>query len=189
MNKQTRDWSILAVALGAAALLAYRAYASHFSATRVTIVGDSLAVGLTPRLSDLASGSGRTLTSHAVVGTRVTYWTPQIDQILSEDRPDLLLVSLGTNDAMLPNTKEFEQGVDQLLASAKRAGVKVLWILPPTMPERVALQDAVRAVVRAKADHYFDSTTLDIPRGGDGIHPTPQGAALWADALWKRLFG
>jgi hypothetical protein len=36
---------------------------------------------------------------------------------------------------------------------------------------------------------FFDSTALEdrIPRQPDGIHPTNEGGAMWADAFWTWL--
>lgn len=33
----------------------------------------------------------------------------------------------------------------------------------------------------------FHSETLQIPRQSDGIHPTPDGYAAWASAIWAWL--
>jgi len=173
---------------------------------RVLLIGDSLAVGMAPHFVALAKEAGVEFKSMAIVGTRIDQWAASADlkNLLASFQPELVLVSLGTNDS-------FMQGADvvakQQAQLEKLLGVLtewprqrdyglgpdfIVWIGPPTLPKppnpgiSKMIQDSSGSAL-APSYYYFHSERLDLPRQPDGIHPVVRGYAGWAGAIWHWL--
>lgn len=161
---------------------------------KVLLIGDSLGVGTAPHYAAQAKEAGVDFKSVAITGTRIDQWasSQELPKILQSFRPDLVLVSLGTNDAYMKGTDVVPKqraALDKLLQLLGDADV--VWMGPPTLPNPpspgvvLMIQEAAGAL--APRFHYFHSERLPIPRGPDGIHPTVRGYAGWAGALWHWL--
>lgn len=173
---------------------------------RVLLIGDSLAVGMAPHFAALAKEAGIELKSLAISGTRIDQWasSAELAKALEGFQPDLVLVSLGTNDSFMqgadvvakqqvqlekllnvlstwPRKKDYGLGADN-----------VVWIGPPTLPNPPSpgmakmIQDSAGNALSPRL-HYFHSEKLEIPRGPDKLHPTVRGYAGWAGAIWHWL--
>lgn len=158
------------------------------TAPRIMLIGDSLAVGLERPLGALAAAAGVPFEGHGVTGTRIGQWSlgdkapmNHLDGWLAAFRPTHVLVSLGTNDAAGSGVDR--ASVETLLRKILAAGAVPLWIGPPAMPPRIAL-NAVQEAVRSTGVVYLSSDRLEIPRAADGIHPTSLGYGHWARAVW-----
>jgi lysophospholipase L1-like esterase len=160
--------------------------------TRLLLIGDSLAQGLSPHLKALATDAGLPYLGAGVAGSRVAQWIDSqwLSAALQEFSPNLVLLCLGTNDAYSNLSVQQERAhVDALLARLP-AQAEVVWVGPPLLPATYSGRAAHVELVEAIADrteHYYDSQELDIPRGPDGLHPTAAGYAGWAGALWDWL--
>lgn len=126
----------------------------------------------------------------AAQGSRIDSWTPhpELSALLAGWRPDVALVSLGTNDAYLPGDAWERQrpALARLLGELRASGVRVLWLLPPELPQAYggrALNTPFLAALRAAVPEPLDARALDLERAPDGLHLTPAGYAAWADAL------
>ncbi len=165
--------------------------------TRLLVVGDSLAVGLSPFLKCLATEQRVPFMATAKVGTRIDQWAQSstLDAALASFQPTLALVSLGTNDSYMMGAPAARQKpwLDRLLGKLTAAGAEVAWIGPPTLPKLStgtpdpALVGMLEATI--PSSHWFASNTLAIPRGPDTLHPTARGYAGWAGAVWHWLSG
>jgi lysophospholipase L1-like esterase len=159
--------------------------------SKILLIGDSLAVGLAPQLKALADEGRVEFASRAIEGTRIDQWakSERLKDKLRSFRPDLVLVSLGTNDAYATGIKPEQQRValDALVARLREAGAQVVWIGPPALrsPPNPQMLRMIREAV--PSSHYFPSETLDIPRAPDGLHPTLRGYAGWAGSIWQWL--
>lgn len=161
---------------------------------KVLLIGDSLAVGTAPHYAALAKEAGVEFKSLAVTGTRIDQWASSVElpKILQSFKPDLILVSLGTNDAFMKGDVVAKQRaqLDRLLQGLQ--GTTVVWIGPPALPNPPSpgivamIQDSAGSPL-APRFHYFHSERLQIPRGPDSIHPTVRGYAGWAGAVWHWL--
>lgn len=178
---------LIASGVGLAALATRRPKIT--AASRVLLIGDSLALGLTTPMKQLAEESGVSgFLGHGIVNTRIPDWASSdwLDQALADFQPTLILVSLGTNDEKTsPGAVGREEpAFHELLEKLQGSGAQVVWIGPPELPfERQGVSEMVRAFV----PHYFDSEQLDIPRSPDGLHPNAAGYAGWAGAIWQWL--
>lgn len=161
---------------------------------RVLLIGDSLALGTLPHYSALAKEAGIEFKGLGVTGSRIDQWagSQELPKVLASFKPDLVLVSLGTNDAFMKGADVVgtqRAQLEKLLLQLH--GRDVVWIGPPTLPNPpspgvvLMIQEAAGAL--APRFHYFHSERLQIPRGPDAIHPTVRGYAGWAGAVWHWL--
>lgn len=160
------------------------------SGSRLLVIGDSLAVGLTPPLKALGADQGIAVLGIGKVSTRIDQWAQSaaLTDAVVAFKPTLVLVSLGTNDEYLSGdaVKRQRPYLEQLLNRLEGAKSDYVWIGPPTLPKST---NGVTALLQARVPsaNYFPSHTLTIPRGPDQLHPTAKGYAGWAGALWQWL--
>lgn len=197
MHGVERGWVLaglaLGVGVGVVALVTRRPRVQPGS--RVLLIGDSLAVGLGPYLKQLATDSQAPYVGSGVPGSRIDQWTRSqwLLQTLNEFRPDIVLVSLGTNDAYMrfdDSSRELQLAAQRrLLALLEESGAQVVWILPPELDPYMGKRPDDEFVARLSdaPDHVFDSAALEIPRGPDGLHPTMRGYGGWAGSIWQWL--
>lgn len=173
---------------------------------KMLLIGDSLAVGTAPHFAALAKEAGVEFKSLATSGTRIDQWASSADlaKLLSTFQPDMVLVSLGTNDAYMKGADVVAKqhaALEKLLAlltqwpRSKDYGLgaeHVVWIGPPALPSPPSpgvtkmIQDSAGGAL-APRYHYFHSERLQLPRGPDNLHPTARGYAGWAGAVWHWL--
>lgn len=171
---------------------------------RVLLVGDSLAVGMAPHFLALAKEAGIDLRVLAKQGTRIDQWasSAELKQLVDSFKPELVLISLGTNDEYMQGdgvvTKQraaLEQFIARLHWSHSHdyglGPEHIVWIGPPALPKAsngisAMIQDAGGSVVSPRF-HYFHSERLNLPRAPDRIHMSVRGYAGWAGAVWHWL--
>jgi lysophospholipase L1-like esterase len=163
---------VLAVGVGTASVALAGPPKLH-PGKRVFLLGDSLAVGLSRPLSALAKDNRVAFESMAIQGTRLDQWAnnPKLFAAIQKFKPDVILVSLGTNDEYM----KLDGGVKQaphlhtLLANPKTGTNGVVPLIMKNVP----------------SSHYFPSHELEIPRAPDKLHPTTAGYAGWAAKIWS----
>jgi len=161
--------------------------------SRVLVIGDSLARGMTPHFHTLAEEAELPLLSIAQTGTRVDQWadSPELAEALIGFDPSHVFISLGTNDAYTNfSPEEVAEDVRALVEMIEETDAHVIWIGAPALPPSsggMPLHPDTLEAIREEAPNYYDSTSLDIPRGPDLLHPTAAGYAGWAGALWNWL--
>jgi len=173
---------------------------------RILLIGDSLAVGMAPHFATMAKEAGADFKSLAIVGTRIDQWaaSAELKALLGSFQPELVLVSLGTNDSFMKGADivaKQQAQLEKLLAVLTEWPRKrdyglgpehVVWIGPPTLPSPPSpgipkmIQDSAGSALKPRY-YYFHSERLDLPRGPDGIHPSVRGYAGWAGAIWHWL--
>jgi lysophospholipase L1-like esterase len=161
------------------------------SARRALLVGDSLAAGLARPMRDRLRAAGGDLTSRAINGSTIDQWAhgSALAESLAQATPALTLVSLGTNDLATKPADYKRPLVAAIVARIRAAGSAVAWFLPPRMPfaDRGGLRALLAAELARLAVPAFPSDALELPRGPDGIHPTPAGFDLWAARIIEWL--
>lgn len=161
--------------------------------SRVLLIGDSFAQGLAVPMKALAEATGVPYIGSGIVASVLREWAASewLKGKLADFRPTHVLVSLGTNDAFSNETPLAAAQFTHALAQKIRdAGAHPIWIGAPRLPVAIGTQQVnieVLEAVRTAVDYYFDSSTQDIPRGPDGLHPTAKGYAGWAGAVWNWL--
>lgn len=154
---------------------------------RLLLIGDSLAVGLEPGSRGIAQGHGVAFDAEVKGGTRIAQWanSSQLKLTMTTFKPNVVLVSLGTNDAYYYlNQADVQPEVVKLVDVLRPA--RVLWIGPPMLPRNAAgVRAAILSVIPQQ--NYFYSDRIDIPRQPDGIHATGEGYSIWNRAIWDWL--
>jgi lysophospholipase L1-like esterase len=152
--------------------------------SKVLLIGDSFAQGLAPPLKQLFSEHGMLFLADGRIGSTIQQWAsqPWLDAALAKGKPDVVLVSLGTNDMKLVDPMLEKPALANLVSKLKQSAGSIVWISPPSLP----FPD--RGVRSMLADMpAFHSEALSIPRGPDAIHPNIAGYAGWAGALFRWL--
>jgi hypothetical protein len=195
---------------------------------RVLEIGDSLGIDLGDQLRSFLGTTGRAEVTVASVGdsglSNVSFydWPLHLALLLTTDRPQVVVVFLGTNDdqgldvdgaAAEPGTPAWAAGytqrVDDVLEEATRAGVRVVWVGVPPM-ENFDLNEAMErenaifqgqtesfpgtlyvpsAAVLGNASGSYEPSGVDGSGGEvalrtpDGVHLTPDGAGVLAQAV------
>lgn len=156
----------------------------------VALVGDSLAVGLTPPLS--AEFSDLKFSAASKGGTDMRAWlvggqAPRLDQILSQ-KPAVVLVSLGTNDtapASQPNAETIRSRLLELVAKVRASGAEPVWLLPGKLPWSTAALDA--AVKESGVSAIEQPAEVQAYKKYDPVHPSGEGYKVWSAAIAKSL--
>ena len=169
---------------------------------KILLIGDSLAVGLASRLSELAKKSGVQFKAIPITGTTTFQWITKggkkacresLDNSLQSFAPTHVLISLGTNDAYSGySAQQIEEYSKKLQDIIKSAGAVPMWIGTPSLPARSSganLNENLVQTIRDSSQKYFDSENISFERADDNIHATPKGYAEWADEIWKWLGG
>lgn len=161
--------------------------------SRLLLIGDSLAQGMLPHFRVFAEEENVPYVGTGLPGTRVDQWmnSEWLNKKLTEFKPTHVLVSLGTNDAYSNLSPDVvKKNTETLVHKIQASGAHVIWIGAPAMPEQYGkntLNEAVLHAVKSATPYYFASQEYPIPRGPDNLHPSVQGYAGWAGAIWNWL--
>lgn len=147
----------------------------------ILLLGDSLAVGMTPFFRQMSLEHNCKFASLSVKSTTIQYWATRPD-LPTSPLPDLTLVSLGTNDAY--GNRSLELIRQDALALLAKLGPNVLWILPPKLGKG---DRGVSDVIRSTGVATFDSAKLGDLQQADGVHPSGTGYAAWSGDVWRTL--
>jgi lysophospholipase L1-like esterase len=180
-----RAWISAGVILaGAGIIWSSRAKRPRIQAgTRLLVVGDSMAEALGPYFKAFGRDDNIAVDVLFKRGARIDYWREQPALAAALQTPALVLFVLGTNDQVGAHTSS-AQAAAELAAAAEARGSQVAWVGPPTLTQGNDLGDAL---ARVFGREYYDSRTLEIPRGPDGLHPSVSGAGGWAANVWEWL--
>ncbi len=138
------------------------------------LIGDSLAAGLGPPLATELASRAVTLTTRAEISTNADQWRHRAPAIFESLRPDVVLMSLGSNDAQSSSlTSAFPDNVRAICDSARSAGAKRCALL--VAPNRTASE-----VTHGSVESIWP---LPVQLSADGIHPTATGYQKWASDL------
>ena len=194
----------LLAALAAALALAAPAHAVE----RVIVAfGDSLTAGhgVTPENSYparlhaklRAEGYAYRVVNAGASGDTTAGGLRRVDWAL-KNRPDIVIVALGANDAMRgQDLASVRANLDAIVARFQKAGVRVLVAgmeVPPNYGARYAADfRRLHAEVARKRGAAFMPFLLDGVAGNprlnlpDGIHPTAEGYRVVVEHLWPHV--
>lgn len=148
-------------------------------------VGDSMVggtLGLTRALEQRFTAEGAKLIRDYKVSESIVSYdhSPKLKSLVEKNRPDIVIITLGTNDVFVPYPASMAGNVRNIV---KRVGTtECYWMGPPTWkPDTGIVQVLKDNVAPCK---FFDSSNLKLQRAGDGIHPTDRGGADWATSFW-----
>lgn len=153
---------------------------------RITIIGDSISVGAADEYADAMP-----LDDVEVVATSGIRLGPQRDAIADAvaDRPDVLVIELGTNDVPVFEL-EFLDEIDEVLAETDALPcVRWVTVYVPNRSDSVAAVNDHLAAALPRHDNLqlVDWFTLvdDDPglMSDDGLHPNDEGQRVLAQAV------
>jgi len=152
----------------------------------VMLVGDSLALGMESKFISLARKNGYVPVVHAVNGTSIFQWMKWIKGDLEKNHPELVVVSLGTNDAIIYNRmKQHANLYAEFTKIIEDFGAVIVWLGPPDISKRrIPKIEEARDIIRRSTTNYFDSEKIERPMGGDGVHPSMIGYNKWMTSAW-----
>lgn len=148
-------------------------------------VGDSMvggSWGLTRALEQKFSAEGAKLVRDYKVSESIVSYdkSPKLKDLLARHQPDIVILTLGTNDVFVPYPASMAGNVQNIV---KRIGNReCYWMGPPTWKPDTGIVQVLRDNVAPCK--FFDSSNLKLQRSGDGIHPTDRGGAEWASIFW-----
>jgi len=154
---------LLLVGGGAAWLLTHHRPA----ATSFVLLGDSLAVGLTPYLMRWAASKGLRFAQDAQVGRRTR---AQGTALVGPG--SLVFVSLGTNDAIAPTDgSQIRMLADEI---RRRGSSRIVWLVPPATKQLPGIK-LVRGAIYSSG---VEAVTTAAPLRPDGLHPASYAVAF-----------
>ena len=184
-------------------LLAAPGLQAQTAPIKLAVLGDSLAAGygvkpdqaIPARLEAALKAAGRNVSviNHGVSGDTTAGGVERLDWMLA-DKPDIVLVELGANDALRGSDPAgTERNLDAIITKLKAAGVAV-WLagmLAPRNygPEYAAQFDGLYKRLAEKhgvplypffLDGVAQEPTLNQ---ADGIHPSPKGVDIVVERL------
>ena len=149
-------------------------------------VGDSMVggnFGLTKALEARFTGEGaKFVRDYKVSESIVSYdHSPKLKELLAKNKPDIVIITLGTNDVFVPYPQAMAPNVKSIVG---RIGSReCYWMGPPTWKPDTGIVQVLRDNVAPCK--FYDSSNLKLQRAGDGIHPTDHGGADWATSFWS----
>jgi acyl-CoA thioesterase-1 len=170
---------------------------------KLAILGDSLAAGygvrpgeaIPVRLEAALKAAGRNVSviNHGVSGDTTAGGLERIDWMMA-DKPDIVLVELGGNDALRGSDPAgTERNLDAIITKLKAAGVTV-WLAGMLAPRNFGPEYATQfdGLYRKLADKhgvplypfFLDGVAQDPAfNQPDGIHPNPKGVDVVVERL------
>lgn len=152
----------------------------------VMLAGDSLGVGMSDRFRNLALSVGYKPVIETASGTSTFQWITWIKKYLQRHKPALLLLSLGTNDAMQIDRAKKIDVYSEMSKIIRESNVELIWILPHRIDlRRIPKIDEARDFIRSSVPLCFDSTSIEIPLAPDRVHTSKKGYDRWIESVWK----
>jgi len=155
--------------------------------SRVALIGDSLSVGLGPELAKMAAAENIPFKWEGHGGTNTRQWAThaaacgQCGDWMTDFRPTISIVVLGTNDGSAPDVTNYQTIRDGI----RSLGSQVVWVEPNTMTKSSLA--AARKIIESLGVPVVPE--VQVPINQDGVHPTSLGYYVWAQKIWKYLKG
>lgn len=155
------------------------------SGSRIVLIGDSLAEGMASHFLKLTKQCNYKGIVYALHSTTTDYWSKKIDKVMIDTRPSLVIVSLGTNDSGAKNPESQRSHIKKIVASIKKHGSKILWLLPQKLPVRFKSQDKIRKMITEHSEFFAADAKLEMSK--DQIHLSQKGYKDWITQSWHHL--
>lgn len=155
---------------------------------KVLFIGDSMTGWLAEALNGYGRENGFEVATIVWDGSTIQKWadSPKLTQIINEQDPDAVFVSLGMNELFEANP---EQRLSGPVGKLKRAiGERPLvWVGPPSWPGHNKGKVLDEWLMKELgSDSYFSSFNLNLPRqSSKNPHPTREGMIKWVDSIMQ----
>ena len=156
--------------------------------TTVLHIGDSFAGALGIDLDRELKDVGIRGILKYRTATYIPTWASgkELDQYLWQYHPDLVLITLGANELLIPDPAARIPTIRHLVS--RLGGRPCVWVGPPLWKgARPVLLETIRS--NCAPCVYLDSSALvpDLPRARDHIHPSMDARKTWAKAVFGWL--
>ncbi|HEX6834292.1 MAG TPA: arylesterase [Rudaea sp.] len=145
-----------------------------------------------------AQHHAREIVNASISGETTSGGLARLPALLSQHKPDLVLVELGANDALrgLP-VEQIRANLDRILTACRDAGAKIVLVgIEIPLNYGAPYRDALRAMYRDVARQFnvplvpflLDGVALDPAlMQDDGLHPRAEGEPKVLDNVWPVL--
>jgi uracil-DNA glycosylase family 4 len=159
--------------------------APRIAPKKVLHVGDSMvggSGGLSKALESrfLAMGSSFVRDWQTSISIQSFARDKHFAELLKKHDPDLVIITLGANDMLVPFPASLAPFVRAI--ARKAAGRECYWLPPVPWTKETGIIEVIKD--NAAPCKVFDGSGLKIARAPDGIHPTDKGGADWASAFF-----
>lgn len=150
---------------------------------KVLFIGDSMTGWMAERLNAYGDANDFEVATIVWDGSTLSKWsdTPDLKEIIAEQNPDAIIVSLGMNEMFERKPDRFKPELDTIVEAF--GNVPFLWIGPPSWPghsEGKIFNDWLAE--NLGEGNYYSSLNLQLPRQSkNNPHPTKKGIEEWID--------
>ncbi|MFN8575368.1 MAG: hypothetical protein U0354_00790 [Candidatus Sericytochromatia bacterium] len=193
--------------------------------TKVLIIGDSQTVGsYGANLDKLVRGTNAKVVTYASWGSSPEWWfsgksatagfwskgidgkefrtkehqTPNIEKILSKEKPDIVIVTMGGNMMKNATQASVSKQVDKLGNAITNSGAKLFWAGPPKYDPKKRTPEELKTfygfLAKAVSSHgtFIDSRKfINEYHGQDGLHYSgrkgKKETEKWAKGVFKEI--
>ncbi len=152
---------------------------------KVLFIGDSMTGWMAERLNAYGDVNDFEVATIVWDGSTLSKWaeTPNLKEIIKEQTPDAVIVSLGMNEMFERHPDRFKPELDKLVEAFGQ--IPFLWIGPPNWPGHSEGEVFNNWLAENLGEGYFfSSLDLDLPRQSkSNPHPTRQGIEKWIDEV------
>jgi len=154
---------------------------------KVILLGDSLAQGMSHEFQKIAKKNGYSPVILAKGGTWCNYWSGSIERIVTKHHPQIVIVSLGTNDSTSSKPEPQRLHIKKIREKVVDSGAKLLWLTPPQLPKRFKSKDEIRSILSEEIppEETFTGDDLQLEKEKDKIHMTVEGYKKWITSTWN----
>lgn len=149
----------------------------------VLVFGDSMTHHLAMSIAKYGTKNNYKVTGVTWESSSIPGWgnSGKLQKYLEEVKPDFVIISLGSNEMEL---KHFERRIPDVRKIVEKLDtIPYIWVGPPLWKEDKGVYAMLEKTLPRGV--VFKAEGIDIPRGGDHIHPTRKGADIWADTLMR----
>ena len=113
----------------------------------------------------------------------IIWWqgSGKLRALISQHRPDIIFIALGSNELYVKDATGRARVIQSMVAEIGER--EAYWIGPPAWKPGSKLLPVIEE--NFQAGHVYNSDGLDVPRGKDGKHPTPEGYERWVELIWN----
>ena len=154
------------------------------SAQHILFIGDSMAEGLQLPMQKYAKFNGHQLTTLAKRSATIMSWVGRNDQgrlrdTIEKVKPSYVIICLGSNELFTRSLNAYRRYMQNIIRQSQP--IRLIWICPPNWKDDNGLTDLIENEIGTQ--RFFPSKKLELPRAGDGIHPTFKSYHIWADSI------
>ncbi len=152
---------------------------------KVLFIGDSMTGWMAERLNAYGDENDFEVATIVWDGSTLSKWakTPNLKEVIEEQAPDAIIVSLGMNEMFESKPDRFKGELDTIVSAFGET--PFLWIGPPSWPGHSQGQIFNDWLAENLGEgNYFSSLNLDLPRQSkSNPHPTRHGIEEWIDQV------